>query len=615
MTDKLRAVLNNSVEWVFQEKHKQKANELRQEVEKAFTEHPKSTGETYLQHLAFTARVSSHLMFVGFSLITHGLFPFLFTRTASKEIESVYFTMRSRIPKPAQQKHSAARNILSFKRPVDTSELVRIGVIGGGFSGTMIVANLVREAKFPCSIEWFEEGDGLCGGVAYGSNDNVHLLNVRANRMGAFPEKPEGFYEWLRSQQGRAAAVMLWPEQEITPTSFVPRILYGAYLKSINEETLRLAKEKSIEIRIAKAKAVDAHIYNQETKQLVVSSLKHGIMKETLVDALVLATGNLPPQEFNFQSGIMHGTYVHEIWNPDKDGIFPNQLNQLPADSEIVIIGTGLTMIDAILTLKKQGFKGIITAISRHGCMPQPHADNIKPYQGWALTAQATAPERALGLLKAMREEVKKAADAGIDWRSVVDSVRDATPQLWEKLTTNEKRKFLRHLFTLWNIHRHRLAPEIHADVKAMIKSGTLKIISGRIYYIGSDEMGTTVAYRKRGTNRVETIRAALVLNCTGPQYDIATSKHTLLRNLRDRELVTVGPLRFGIELNSSGSARGKAQDVIYPIGTLMVGELLECTAVPELREQARNTASMLAAKLAQLYAPSEDNRLFGSWI
>lgn len=618
MLQKLRAVTDKSVEWVLQDKHKQKASEIRQEVEKAFTEHPKSSGETYRQHLAFTAKMSSHLLFTGFALMTHGLFPFLFTRTASREIESVYFTMRSRLPQPAKQRSGPARNILQFKRPVDSSDTFRIGVIGGGFSGTMVVANLVRQAQFPFSIEWFEESDALGCGVAYGSDDNVHLLNVRAGRMGAFAENPAGFCEWLQSEPGRASAATLWPEKEITADSYVPRVLYGAYLKSIMEETVKVAHAKSIDIRIVKTKVTDAHIYNQDTKQIVVSTLKHGITKESLVDMLVLATGNLPPRDFSFHSGMAQGAgqYVHDIWKPEKGCIFPHQINQLPADSEIVIIGTGLTMVDAVLTLKKQGYKGTITAISRHGLLPQPHTDHVKAYPLWAWTDNPdTAPDTTMALLRTLRQEIRKAADAGYDWRSVIDSIRAITPQLWQKLDTREKRKFLFHLATLWNIHRHRMAPEIHVEIKAMIKSGTLRHVPGRIYYIGSDEMGTTVAYRKRGTNRVETIRAALVLNCTGPQYDIAASKHTLLRNLRDRELVTVGPLRFGIEVGNVGGAKGKAQDTIFPIGTLMVGELLECTAVPELREQARNTASVITGRLAQLYSPVQDNKLFGAWI
>lgn len=250
MSYKLRTVIDKTVNWVLQEKHKQKAHQLRQEVEKAFTEHPKTAGETYLQHLRYTAKMSLHLAFVGGALITHGLFPFLFTRTASKEIENIYLSMRKRASKASTHKNKPLSNILPFRKPAVPPHTLRVSVVGGGFSGTMVVAHLVQTAQFPLSIEWFDEHEAIASGVAYGSSDNVHLLNVRANRMGAFPDKPEGFSEWLQSEEGKAGAAALWPENNITPDSFVPRILYGAYLKSVNEKTFRLAREKSIDIRV-----------------------------------------------------------------------------------------------------------------------------------------------------------------------------------------------------------------------------------------------------------------------------------------------------------------------------------------------------------------------------
>ena len=157
-------------------------------------------------------------------------------------------------------------------------------------------------------------------------------------------------------------------------------------------------------------------------------------------------------------------------------------------------------------------------------------------------------------------------------------------------------------LFTLWNVHRHRMSPDIYGELKAMQQSGGLKIIAGKIYYVGSDKDGLTVAYRKRGTNRVETLRPTLVINCTGPEYDIAVTGNALLRNLRDRELITVGPLRAGIEATDYGTAKGKASESLFPIGTLLVGEQLECTAVPELREQAQQTAVNVLNRLKILY-------------
>jgi len=613
MADKIRLHVKNLWYWLLQDQHWQKARQLRNDLEKAFTEHPRQTGENYLQHLWFTVRVSLRFIYVSIVLVTHGLFPFLFTRATSEQIERVYFLMKSRAPKPVVK--SSLSKIFNLKRnPADPLQPQRIGIVGGGFSGTLSLANLVKAAEVPLIIEWFDESKTLTSGVAYGTQDNSHLLNVRADRIGAFAGKPDGFFLWLQSEEGKMNAAKFYPNKEIKGESFVPRMLYSAYLKSILQETLQSADAKSIEIRTNNISVVDA-VYNKETKQLILSAERGGIEKEMPVDALILATGNLPPRQFSFQPGLIRGIthYVANVWQPGLDNIYPEKVNQLSADDEIVIIGTGLTMVDSVLTLRKKGYKGTITAISRHGWIPASHA-LAKSYPQWGWTIDSSqAPQSVLEMFRRLRQEVKKAADSGYDWRSVIDSLRPVTQTLWRCLSNTEKRKFLVRLFTLWNIHRHRMAPEIYAEIKAMQQSGTLKVVPGRIYYVGSDEQGLTVVYRKRGVNRVETIRAALILNCTGPEYDIAASSHRLLKNLRDRRLVSVDSLRMGISTTETGAAEGRASDTIYPVGTLLVGELLECTAVPELREQASNVAAAVANRLKELQYT--DTESLGAWI
>ena len=604
--------MQNAWSWLFRVEHRQKASKLRLDVEKAFTEHPELTGETYLQHLWFTLKMSLRFVMVSFIMIAHGLFPFLFTRAASSEIEQVYRTMKARVPKPARL---PSRKLFT-PRQRNTS-IQRIGIVGGGFSGTMLVAQLVKAGESPLSIEWFDDSASPGTGIAYGTAQDCHLLNVPAGKMGAFAGEPDGFFQWLQGAEGRASAANICPEREITQDAFLPRTLYAQYLHSIRSNALLDAKGKGIEVAVRRSQVVDARLAEADASRLLLSVQVGGALNETQVDVMALATGNMPPRPLSFQPGMIRGVrhYVADVWKPGSESVFPEQVNQLSADSEIVIIGTGLTMVDAVLTLRKHGFKGMITTISRHGLLPAPHAP-AKPYSAWEWVAEPeSAPRTALGLFKRLRWEIRKAQGLGYDWRSVVDSLRPVTQQLWRQLRTREKRKFMGRLLTLWNVHRHRMAPQIHTELKTMQQSGSLKVVPGRIYYVGSDEDGLTVAYRKRGANRVETIRAALVLNCTGPEYDIAAGTHRLLGNLRDHGLVTVGPLRMGVELAASGSAKGNALDTIFPIGTLLIGELLECTAVPELREQAGQVAQAMTRQLKQLRENEAGGHLLGTWI
>ncbi len=589
-------------DWTVSKSYKKRALQWRMDVEKAFTEHPEATGETYGEHLWFTLKMAGRFIFTSAAITLHGVFPFLCTRTASIQIEQVYRIMKSRIPKKRREEIDR-EELAPIRLPIREGD-IRVAIIGGGFSGAMVLANLVKRAEGALIIEWFEPD--TCGkGVAYSTKTPIHLLNVRAEKMGAFADEPEHFYAWLQTPEGQKILTELWPGHTVESHTFVPRLVYGTYLKAIVAAAEKQAEAKGITIHHYPTTVTDAKLMDTETQELLLSFVADRVKKEVQVDAAVLATGNLPPRSHGFKTGVIGYSehYVDDVWNTHPSHLYPHRVRELSAESEIVIVGTGLTMIDIVMTLKAHGYKGTITAISRSGLLPAAHASST-PYPAWEwVHSPHYAPKTAFELLVRFRKEIKTALAQGYHWQSVVDSLRPATQTIWKQLDIVQKRIFLTRLSTFWNVHRHRMAPEIHEQINALVLAGMLKVAAGKIYYIGSDKEGITVAYRKRGTNRVETLRPALVLNCTGPEYDIVASDHTLLKKLRDRELITVGLLRAGIEITASGSAKGRAELALFPIGTLMIGELLECAAVPELREQAAQVALQVLERVGSLHA------------
>jgi uncharacterized NAD(P)/FAD-binding protein YdhS len=578
--------------WALPERHKHEVWRVAKEVEKAFTEHPEATGETYLQHLWFTFTMAVRFAYTSTAIMLHGLFPFLCTRTASNQIERVYAIMKSRIPLHRREAIDRAGKF-AFTERFTANHHPHIAIVGGGFSGAMVLANLVAQAQTALTIYWYEASEIRASGVAYSTSESVHLLNVRADRMGAFAGKPEDFFRWLQSSEGKAHSAAYPSHTTWTGESFVPRALYGKYLQHVVAEALRGAATKSIEVQCVQAELVDAtHTSNGG---LMLGVLKDGEAQQQAVDALVLATGNLPPKAFGFEAGLIEHAhaYVPDVWHTPAGHLYPQQVHTLPEDATIAIIGTGLTMVDTVLTLQARGYKGNITAISRHGLLPAAHATcNAYPAWEW-VNAPENAPRTALGLLVRLRKEIQFAAAHHYDWRSVIDSLRPITTPLWAQLEMPEKRRFLRKLLTFWNVHRHRMAPEIAAEIQALRECKRVQIIAASIYYMGSDAEGLTLAYRRRGSSTLETLRPTLVLNCTGPTSDVAASDHRLLKNLRDRQLITIGPLRAGIETTRYGTASGLSS-AIYPVGSLLVGERLESAAVPELREQAASIATQM---------------------
>jgi uncharacterized NAD(P)/FAD-binding protein YdhS len=471
------------------------------------------------------------------------------------------------------------------------TEPYRIAIAGGGFSGTLVLANLVAQARGPLAIELFEKNDEPARGVAYGTTDTIHLLNVRTSRMGAIAGEPDHFHRWLKSKKGKAQAALIWPGQPIDGEGYAPRALYAAYLSHLWEEALADAKKKNISVTLRRAELRDAQAADHLTLQVE----ENGEAENVQTDALVLATGNSPPRRFAFEQGLSgNPRYVPDIWQP-AGTLFPQAAGELSPESRIIIIGTGLTTVDAILTLQKHGYPGHITAISRHGHLPAVHI-HLDSYPSWEWTVNpGSAPETLTGMVREFREELSVAAQQDYDWRSVVDSLRPVTQALWQRLAVDEKRRFMRRLLTLWNVHRHRMAPDIGAQIEALKASGRLSVVAGNITGASEDGDELRIHYRPRGRLHAQTIQADLLLNCTGPNYDIARSDNALLKNLYVRGLITPSPLGMGLEMNGDGSAAGSP--AIFPIGPLCIGQLLECTAVPELRDQAAHVAKAVLAR------------------
>lgn len=448
----------------------------------------------------------------------------------------------------------------------------------------MVLANLAQQAKTPLNITLFEQHPELGLGVAYGTNDTVHLLNVRADKMGAIANKPDHFWLWLQSEIGQAEIKRIWPGHYPEAHDFVPRRVYRAYIQDILKNTLTVAPQKHVHITLKQARVRDIE---QEDGVLVVVTENERIA----TDRLVIASGNEPPKHFGFEAKL-GSNYVGDIWQPPQGSYFPERVDELPADSNVVIIGTGLTGIDAILTLKRNNFKGTIYAISRGGLRPAVHT-SIEPYAAWEWVKNpVSAPKTALGMLRALKKEVKKVSD----WRAVVDSIRPVTQDLWKHLPLAEKKKILRRLFTFWNIHRHRMAPEISQKIDGLIATGKLKIISAKIVDVSENML---VRYKKRG-EAAQTLQAALVINCTGPDWRLVGSHNPLIRQLLARGFIAQHKLGLGLEVNENLAAKGIAEGKIFPIGPLMIGELLESVAVPELREQAFTTAVNVLKSLAK---------------
>lgn len=432
-----------------------------------------------------------------------------------------------------------------------------VAIIGAGFSGTLLAINLLRHDGPRATL--IERGDAAGLGVAYGTRQSDHLLNVRAANMSAFPDRPDHFTAWLAGRDEAAG-----------PGDFVPRALYGVYLR----ETLAAAQAAApgrLTVVDGEAVAIDGATVLLQDGDLVAA------------DAVVLAVGNLAPQVPPGLGGIAQDPAY--IGNPWAAGATAG----LGENDQVLLIGTGLTMVDVVLTLEAQGFGGRIVALSRRGLLPHRHAP--------ATPAPQPLTERPRPPLSALVRSVRARA-AAIGWRSAIDELRPFTQGIWAAADPVERRRFLRHLRPWWDIHRHRLAPAVAGRIDAMVASGRLTLLAGKSCDVRHVDGGVEVAWRPRGEDTVRAMQATRVISCIGPQGDVARTDDPLLAALVAAERIRPDGERLGIDVESSGRvlhADGTSDDRLFAIGPMTRGAFWEIVAVPDLRRQVWDVARYLS--------------------
>jgi len=461
-----------------------------------------------------------------------------------------------------------------------------IAIVGAGFSGSLVAAHLLKSANRPLAIKLVEQRPEIGKGVAYSTNTNSHLLNVSAGKMSAFPDDPGHLLRWLTYNQPELATLL---PQNLNASSFIPRQVYGLYLQSILEEAE--ATSSSL-IRFERITDEVVAIAPQANGALV--SLRSGRLFAT--DRVVLALGNAPTTPPGSPSS-EDRPYLRHAWSSEA-------LADLEADAPVLLIGTGLTMVDMVVSLHDRQHRGKIYAVSRRGLAPLVH-QSTQPYLTWA--TPATAPKTVRGLWRWLRHEVQTAAVQGYDWRSVIDSLRPITQSLWQQLPRREQRRFLRHVTPYWDVHRHRIAPEIGEIVQTMKNSGQLTILAGRVQAYQVAPAAVTVTLAQRHTKATMVLNVSRVVNCTGIQADYRRSPQPLIANLREQGLIRPNDLGLGIDTAADGAIldmAGNRSSLLYTLGTPRKGNLWETIAVPELREQAQSLAATVLQSLPMRVRP-----------
>jgi uncharacterized NAD(P)/FAD-binding protein YdhS len=252
----------------------------------------------------------------------------------------------------------------------------------------------------------------------------------------------------------------------------------------------------------------------------------------------------------------------------------------------VVVLGTGLTMIDVALTLSGAGGPGIL-AISTHGELPRVHA--VHPGEPGDPAARPGEFTTADALVAHVEARAREAAD----WRLVIDSLRPVTQELWHRLPPAEKEAFFVRHQRRWEVHRSRIAPQIGARLHELQEAGRLRVRAATI--ASARPAGDRIALRLGD----EKVLADGMVNAIGPAWDCRRGDNVLLRRLLEDGDATPGPVGLGLSTTADGTVvgrDGRPSRHLVTLGSLRRGELWETIAVPELRTQAAELAARLAA-------------------
>ncbi|MGN6303619.1 MAG: FAD/NAD(P)-binding protein [Mesorhizobium sp.] len=440
-----------------------------------------------------------------------------------------------------------------------------IVIVGGGATGVILAAHLMKIVGDGFRVALIEKREEVGRGLAYSTALPDHRLNVTVERMSAYADDPLHFLQWFRAEH---------PDIPSNSQFFAERSEYGRYLSQLFAGLLAAEAGTG---RLRRIRGECLHI------QPAGSGLDVQLSDGTSLAAhvVILATGHAPDGLSELPMAIRLGSSEDTPVDPQ---------------SRVVILGSGLSMIDAWLSLRHRGHVGEVLAISRRGLLPLPHAAKRNPIR--LDVADIPLGTELSYFVRWFAELIEETERVGGDWRDVIDGIRPFNRQIWRDWPATAKRRFLEHTKAWWDIHRHRIPTDIHTKAGKAIESGALKLLAAKVVEARKlDDGSTELSLRRRGTTAVEIIDCSRVYDCSGFAKDISRTSTEPLRSLFQQGLVRTDPLQISLDVTTDCAvidAAGRPSTKLFAAGPLTRGTFFEIDAVPDIRLQAARLAEIV---------------------
>jgi uncharacterized NAD(P)/FAD-binding protein YdhS len=454
----------------------------------------------------------------------------------------------------------------------------RVAIVGGGAAGALAAVHLLREPRErgALEIDLVDRTGGFGAGVAYGTTDPLHLLNVPAVRMGAIAGRPEHFHEWL-AERG----------EPVAEEAFMSRGLYATYIRDL----LARAERESSAARLRRHCGEVTAIAEQHGAAAAPLELTLSGGERIEADRVVLALGPLGagdpirvPVELKDS-----GAYVADPWAA-------GALDDARGDREVLVVGTGLSMVDVALTLCAGASGPRVRAVSRHGLVPRRHRRTLTNLRRFHIP---TETGRIEPIVSAVFAQVCRVSQQGDDWRDVIDSMRPVSPALWKALEIEERRRFLAEFQRLWDVHRFRMAPEVADRFEALQAAGRIITEANSIVSVEPHGERVRVFLRIPGAHDLDVVEVDRVVNCSGAGHDLRRQAPPVLAGLLAAGAARADELGLGLDVSEDGAllgADGAPSERLFAIGALRKGVEWEAIGVTEIRDHSGAVARQIVA-------------------
>jgi uncharacterized NAD(P)/FAD-binding protein YdhS len=435
----------------------------------------------------------------------------------------------------------------------DKNKLV---IIGDGFTAAVTAIHLLRKGVAADTLTII--GGGFLGkGNAYGCLSPFFRLNVREDLPIVFSEDPLHFARW-------AEANIDDPEAKTSAGFFYRRADFGRYISELIAAEIGFDKIQRIQSKVCALNHA------------------HGLWKLDIADGdvinaekIIIATGNSPPTwPCTIQTEIGEQGSARMIENPWTG----HYLSSIGAEERIVLLGGGLTALDAIYGLTAQGHRGPIVVVGPRPVFPPTQAR-------WTRQNQPSWPEKVspARLLRFMRQYLPPAPTTSTEWQSAWEELRPNLNSIWQQFTPHQRQIVFKRLGWVWSLYRFRASPQTIKAYEQLKANHQIQFAVGRAKQVECSERAITVRL-----NTDQSIQADRIINCTGVGSDL------FLNKLIADSITIPDPLGAAIAVNTNLNVMKpnlKAWNNLWMLGPATMGSLGDVVAASAISKQAEQLA------------------------